>query len=224
MSGVVENIIKIREQIAIAAKASGRNPADIHLLGASKFQNEDKILVALKSGLRLFGENRVQEGMQKWPELRQKFPDIELHMIGHLQSNKAAEALACFNVIQTLDRKKLADALAAETKKSDKTPRFFIQVNTGEEDQKGGVAPQDADAFIAYCKNLGLSVEGLMCIPPADDSPAPHFALLADIAARNNLQYLSMGMSGDFEMAIKFGATHIRIGTALFGSRHDAAP
>lgn len=219
MAGVAENLKQIKTQIDPVARAAGRKPDDIHLLGASKFQEEPALLQALDAGLRLFGENRVQEAAQKWPALRQKFPDIELHMIGHLQSNKAAEALAVFDVIETLDREKLADALAAEIKKTEKSPRFFIQVNIGEEDQKGGILPQNADAFIAYCRKLGLKIEGLMCIPPADDPPAPHFALLADIARRNDLKQLSMGMSGDFETAIKFGATHIRIGTALFGPR-----
>lgn len=219
MAGVAENLKQIKTQIDPVARAAGRKPDDIHLLGASKFQEEPALLQALNAGLRLFGENRVQEAAQKWPALRQKFPDIELHMIGHLQSNKAAEALAVFDVIETLDREKLADALAAEIKNTGKSPRFFIQVNIGEEDQKGGILPQNADAFIAYCRKLGLKIEGLMCIPPADDPPAPHFALLADIARRNDLKQLSMGMSGDFETAIKFGATHIRIGTALFGPR-----
>lgn len=219
MAGVAENLKQIKAQIDSAARAVGRKSDEVHLLGASKFQDESVLLQALGAGLRMFGENRVQEAAQKWPALRRKFPDIELHMIGHLQSNKVAEALAAFDVIETLDREKLADALAAEIKKTKKSPLFFIQVNTGEEEQKGGVAPQNADAFIAYCRDLNLKIQGLMCIPPADDPPAPHFAMLADIARRNGLSGLSMGMSGDFETAIKFGATHIRIGTALFGPR-----
>ncbi len=180
----------------------------------------DRIREALAAGHRVFGENRVQEAKAKWPALRLEFPDIELHLIGPLQSNKAAEAVALFDVIETVDRPKIAAALADEMARSGRRPRLLVQVNTGAEAQKAGVLPEDADAFIRDCRDrFGLAIDGLMCIPPADDPPAPHFALLSKLAARNALSVLSMGMSGDFDIAAGLGATHVRVGSALFGAR-----
>ena len=179
----------------------------------------------LEAGQRLFGENRVQEAAGKWPALRSAFPEIELHLIGPLQTNKVAEAVGLFDAIETLDREKLARALAGEMAKQGRRPACFVQINTGEEPQKAGIAPSLADPFIALCRGeLGLPVEGLMCIPPQDADPAPHFALLRAIARRNALAGLSMGMSGDFETAIAAGATHVRIGTAIFGARGSLPP
>jgi pyridoxal phosphate enzyme (YggS family) len=178
------------------------------------------ILPALEAGQRLFGENYVQESAAKWPALRERYPDIELHFIGPLQSNKAREAVRLFDVIHTLDRPSLAAALAKEIQREGRSPRLLVQVNTGEEPQKGGVLPTEADAFLSACRDTyGLTIQGLMCIPPAEDLPSPHFALLNRIAARNGLATLSMGMSADFEAAIQLGATHVRVGTAIFGAR-----
>ena len=171
------------------------------------------------AGQRLFGENRVQEAQAKFPALKGEFPDLELHLIGPLQTNKVKEAAALFDVIQTLDRVRLADALAAERERSGRCPRLFLQVNTGEEPQKAGVMPREAAALIDHARKLELPLEGLMCIPPADDDAAPHFAFLAKLARDHGLKNLSMGMSGDFELAVKFGATHVRVGTAIFGAR-----
>jgi hypothetical protein len=179
---------------------------------------------AIAAGQHIFGENRVQEAAAKWPALRARQPDIELHLIGPLQSNKVREAVALFDVVETLDRPKLARALAEEMARVDRRPRLFVQVNTGEELQKAGVFPAEADAFIALCRDtFGLALDGLMCIPPFDEEPAPHFALLAKIAARNGVRELSMGMSGDFVRAIPFGATYVRVGTAIFGDRPASA-
>jgi pyridoxal phosphate enzyme (YggS family) len=174
---------------------------------------------ALAAGQRLFGENRVQEAQAKFPALKQEFPDLELHLIGPLQTNKVKDAVALFEVIQTLDRVKLADALAAERDKSGRCPRMFLQVNTGEEPQKAGVLPRETASLIAYVRKLELPLEGLMCIPPAEDDAASHFAFLAKLGRDHGLDQLSMGMSGDFELAVKFGATHVRVGTAIFGAR-----
>ncbi len=183
-------------------------------------QGDAKLREALAAGQRVFGENRVQEAKAKWPALRKDYPDIELRLIGPLQSNKAAEAIALFDVIETVDRPKIAKALAEEARRQARAPRFLIQVNTGAEPQKAGALPEETDAFIRQCGDeFGLKVEGLMCIPPADEAPAPHFALLAKIAARNRLHVLSMGMSGDYDIAAQLGATHVRVGTALFGDR-----
>lgn len=187
------------------------------LTAVSKTQPPEAIDAALTAGLRVFGENRVQEAQGRWAERDRS--GLELRLIGPLQTNKAADAVALFDVIETLDREKLARALAEAAARVGKAPRVLVQVNTGAEDQKAGVLPKDADALIATARGLGLSVEGLMCIPPADEAAGPHFALLARIAARNGLSVLSMGMSGDFETAIRFGATHVRVGTALFGER-----
>ncbi|MDB5451781.1 MAG: putative enzyme with a TIM-barrel fold, partial [Caulobacteraceae bacterium] len=204
-------------RIARAAQAAGRDPAGVELVAVSKMQPWEAVEPVLAAGHRSFGENRVQEAMSRWQDRRD---GLTLHLIGPLQSNKAREAVAFFQVIETLDREKLAQALADEIQRQGASPRLYIQVNTGEEPQKAGVVPQDADAFIAACRGIyGLQPEGLMCIPPADQPPGPHFALLGKIAARNGLTKLSMGMSGDFETAVRFGATSVRVGSALFGER-----
>ena len=207
----------ILERIAKAARAAGRDPADVTLVAVSKQQPWERIEPVLAAGQRVFGENRVQEAMARWAERRDQ---VELRLIGPLQSNKAKEAVAVFDVIETLDREKLARGLAEETQKQGRTPRLYVQVNTGEEPQKAGVIPPEADAFIALCRSTyGFEIEGLMCIPPEAEPPGPHFALLAKIAARNGVGRLSMGMSADFETAIRFGATSVRVGSALFGAR-----
>jgi pyridoxal phosphate enzyme (YggS family) len=211
----------ILERIAKAARAAGRDPADVTLVAVSKQQPWERIEPVLAAGQRVFGENRVQEAMARWAERRPKpGREIELRLIGPLQSNKAKEAVAFFDVIETLDREKLARSLAEEMQKQGRAPRLYVQVNTGEEPQKAGVIPPEADAFIALCREAyGFDIEGLMCIPPEAEPPGPHFALLAKIAASNGISKLSMGMSADFETAIRFGATSVRVGSALFGSR-----
>lgn len=207
-------------RIAQAAAAAGRAPETITLTAVSKQQPDDRVEAMLATGQRVFGENRVQEAQTRWAERRARYPDLQLRLIGPLQSNKAADAVALFNVIESLDRPKLAAALADEAQKQGKSPEILIQVNTGEEPQKAGVAPLEADAFIKSARETyGLPIAGLMCIPPVDEEPAMHFALLAKIAARNGLPVVSMGMSDDFETAIRFGATHVRVGSALFGTR-----
>ncbi|HEY0438224.1 MAG TPA: YggS family pyridoxal phosphate-dependent enzyme [Phenylobacterium sp.] len=204
-------------RIARAAQAAGRTAGDVELVAVSKMQPWEAVAPVLAAGQRVFGENRVQEAMTRWAERR---GEVALHLIGPLQTNKAAEAVAFFDVIETLDRDKLARVLATEIQKQGKAPRLYVQVNTGEEPQKAGVTPAEADAFIAACRTAyGLSPEGLMCIPPVDEPPGPHFALLAKIAARNGLSKLSMGMSDDFETAIRLGATSVRVGSAVFGAR-----
>ncbi len=204
-------------RIARAAKASGRAASDVTLVAVSKLQPWEAVEPVLAAGHKVFGENRVQEAMERWSTRRD---EIELRLIGPLQTNKAREAVAFFDVVESLDRGKLARVLADEVQKQGKAPRLYIQVNTGEEPQKAGVLPAEADAFIAACREAyGLTVEGLMCIPPAAEPPGPHFALLAKIAARNGLAKLSMGMSDDFETAVRFGATSVRVGSALFGAR-----
>ena len=189
------------------------------LTAVTKTQPGEALTAALATGQRVFGENRVQEAQAHWRDLREATPDLELRLIGPLQTNKAADAVALFDVIETLDRPKLADALSAAAAKTGRTVRVLVQVNTGAEPQKAGVLPEDADALIAHARDRGLIVEGLMCIPPAEEAAGPHFALLRKIARRNGLQVLSMGMSGDYETAIRFGATHVRVGSALFGER-----
>ncbi|MFN7178517.1 YggS family pyridoxal phosphate-dependent enzyme [Hyphomonas sp.] len=198
------------------AAAAAPPPA---LIAVSKSQTDEAIAEMLATGQRLFGENRVQEARAHWEGKRSAFPDLELHLIGPLQTNKAEDAVRLFDVIQTLDRPKLADALAAAIRKAGRAPRLLIQVNTGEEPQKAGVIPAELDALIAHTGSLGLSPEGLMCIPPADEPAGPHFALLAKLARERGLPFLSMGMSGDYALAARFGATHVRVGTALFGAR-----
>jgi len=213
-------LAKVRARIDVAGKKAGRPTDDVCLVAVSKTHAVEQIHPILEAGQRVFGENRVQEAEQKWPELRESYPDITLHLIGPLQTNKIKQAVAVFDVIESLDREKLARALAGEIARSGKNLPVFIQINTGEEPQKAGILPPEGDAFIQLCRDeLGLDVRGLMCIPPADEEPALHFALLAKIAARNGLAALSMGMSGDFETAIQFGATHVRVGTAIFGTR-----
>ncbi|MCS0495144.1 YggS family pyridoxal phosphate-dependent enzyme [Ancylobacter sp. MQZ15Z-1] len=219
---VVHRLAEVRARIERACRDAGRAPDEVHLVAVSKTFEAAHIAPAIEAGQRLFGENRVQEAKGKWPALRAAHPDIELHLIGPLQTNKVREALALFDVIHTLDRPSLAAALAKELARPEArpAPRLLVQVNTGEEPQKAGVAPEEADAFIATCRDThGLAVEGLMCIPPADEPAAPHFALLATIARRNGLSTLSMGMSGDFETAIGLGATYVRVGSAIFGGR-----
>ncbi|WP_339851794.1 YggS family pyridoxal phosphate-dependent enzyme [uncultured Nisaea sp.] len=214
------NLRAVKAQIEAAEKVAGRAPGEVTLVAVGKVQPVQKVEAALAEGQRIFGENRVQEAQGKWLELKARYPDVTLHLIGPLQTNKAADAIALFDVIETVDRPKLARVLAAEMKKQGRMLECFVQVNTGEEDQKAGVLPGDADAFIEVCRNEhGLNVVGLMCIPPADDEPALHFALLREIARRHGLEKLSMGMSGDYEIAIEFGATHVRVGTAIFGDR-----
>jgi pyridoxal phosphate enzyme (YggS family) len=216
---ISENLEGILARIAAARKAAVTPAPVTQLVAVSKTVAEDGVREALAAGQRVFGENRVQEAQSKFPQLKAEFADLELHLIGPLQSNKVKEAVALFDVIQTLDRDKLADALAAERDRSGKCPRLFIQVNTGEEPQKAGVLPRETAALIAKARDLKLPVEGLMCIPPADDDAAPHFALLLKLAREHGLKNLSMGMSGDFELAVKFGATHVRVGSAIFGAR-----
>jgi hypothetical protein len=224
-SDVVERLAEVRGRIELACQDAGREARDVHLIAVSKTFEAEHIAPVIAAGQRLFGENRVQEAKGKWPALREGSPDIELHLIGPLQSNKVREALALFDVIHTLDRESLARELAKEIARAAgesgrPAPRLLVQVNTGEEPQKAGVAPLEADAFLAKCREVhGLAIEGLMCIPPADEPAAPHFALLGEIARRNGLTTLSMGMSGDFETAIALGATHVRVGSAIFGGR-----
>lgn len=199
---------------------AGRSVGSVALVAVSKTHDADTILPVLEAGQRIFGENKVQEAKAKWPALRERFPDIELRLIGPLQSNKAGEAVALFDVIESVDREKIAKELAKEMAKQDRHPRLYVQVNTGEEDQKAGIAPREAVAFVERCRSEhGLTIEGLMCIPPAEEKPGPHFALLEKIAAEAGVEKLSMGMSGDYEIAIGFGATSVRVGSAIFGAR-----
>jgi PLP dependent protein len=216
----VERLAEIQAAIARAARDVGRSPADITLVAVSKTFPPEAIEPVLAAGQRVFGENYVQDAKAKWPALRERHDGVELHLIGPLQSNKAKDAVALFDAIHTLDRPSLAQALAKEIARQGRAPRLLVQVNTGEEPQKGGVPLGEVDAFLATCRETyGLTVSGLMCIPPAADPPSPHFALLNAIAARNGLALLSMGMSADFEAAIQLGATHVRVGTAIFGAR-----
>jgi PLP dependent protein len=223
-SDIAANLEDIQSKITQAAAGMGREASDITLVAVSKVQPIARVEAACAAGHRVFGENRVQEAMDKWPALRERYPDLTLHLIGPLQTNKAADAVRLFDVIETLDRPKLAMALKREMDRQGVHRPCYVQVNTGEEDQKAGISPTDADAFIASCRDEhGLEVAGLMCIPPQGEEPALHFALLREIALRNGVQSLSMGMSGDFEVAIDMGATHVRVGTAVFGSRTPGA-
>jgi pyridoxal phosphate enzyme (YggS family) len=215
---IAENLADILARIDAARKAAVKPAPATQLVAVSKTVAQAGVREAIAAGQRVFGENRVQEAAGKFPALKTEF-DLELHLIGPLQTNKVKDACALFDVIQTLDRERLADAIAAERDRSGKTPRLLIQVNTGEEDQKAGVLPRDAAALIGYARKLELPLTGLMCIPPVQDDAAPHFALLLKLARDNGLETLSMGMSGDFELAIRFGATHVRVGTAIFGTR-----
>ena len=210
----------VRAEIVRACKDAGRDPASVTLVAVSKTFPAEAIEPVIASGQRVFGENRVQEAKAKWPALIEKHPGIALHLIGPLQSNKAKEAVALFDAIHAVDRASLCEALAKEIDKQGKAPTLFVQVNTGAEPQKAGVLPEDADAFLKTCRGTyGLTIAGLMCIPPADEAPGPHFALLATIAKRNGLKLMSMGMSADFASAIAMGATHVRVGSAIFGGR-----
>lgn len=222
---IVENLADIHARIEAAAGDAGRPASEITLIAVTKTFAVSFIEAAYLAGQRIFGENRVQESEAKWPEFRKSHADTELHLIGPLQTNKVAAAAALFDVIETVDRPRLANALAKQAAKTGHTPDLYIQVNTGEEAQKAGLPPKEADAFIRLCRDkLKLPVIGLMCIPPQDEPPAPHFALLKKIADRNDLENLSMGMSADFDTAIAFGATHIRLGTVLFGERKPILP
>ena len=210
----------VREDIALACRDAGRDPATVTLVAVSKTFGTEAIMPVIAAGQRVFGENRVQEAKAKWPVLIGQYPGLELHLIGPLQSNKAREAVALFDAVHSLDRASLAEALSKEIGKQGRRPVLFVEINTGAEPQKAGVLPQDADGFIAACRDsYGLEISGLMCIPPFDEAPAPHFALTAKIARRNGLKLLSMGMSADFKTAIAFGATHVRVGSAIFGAR-----
>lgn len=214
-----ENLSAIVARIEAARKMAIKPAASTTLVAVTKTHGRESIDAALIAGQRVFGENRVQEALAKWPAIRADYADVELHLIGPLQTNKVREAVSLFDAIQTLDRPKLADALRAAMDHTGRTPFLFIQVNTGEEPQKSGVAPRDAAALIGHARQLKLPLKGLMCIPPARENPAPHFALLRKLAAEHDLPLLSMGMSGDFEIAIRFGATHVRVGSAIFGER-----
>ena len=209
----------IQARINKACADADRNPADVQLIAVSKVQPNERVEAVLEEGHRVFGENRVQEAAGKWPAFRDRYADIELHLIGPLQTNKVRQAMELGDAIHSLDRPKLANTLARIAQERGDCPDLFIQVNTGEEAQKSGILPADADAFVAECRSMDLPVQGLMCIPPVNEEPALHFALLAKIAARNGLDGLSMGMSADFESAIALGATHIRVGSAIFGER-----
>ncbi|MEJ1990135.1 MAG: YggS family pyridoxal phosphate-dependent enzyme [Maritimibacter sp.] len=213
------SLTDILDQIHAEEARMGRTPGSARLIAVSKVQPVERVVAVLEQGHRLFGENKVQEAAGKWPDLRDRFDGVELHLIGPLQTNKARQAMELFDVIETLDRPKLAHTIARLKNELGHCPRLFVQINTGEEEQKAGVLPGEADAFIAECRALGLEIEGLMCIPPAEEEPSLHFALLAKIAARNGIEELSMGMSDDFEKAVAQGATYVRVGSALFGER-----
>ncbi|CUH64570.1 pyridoxal phosphate enzyme, YggS family [Thalassovita gelatinovora] len=213
------SLIEIQERVAKAENQAGRAPGSVKLIAVSKVQPNDRVETVLEQGQRLFGENKVQEAAGKWPDFRARFDNVEVHLIGPLQTNKARQAMGLFEAIHSLDRPKLAKTLARLAQELGQCPDLFIQVNTGEEPQKAGILPVEADGFISECREMDLPVHGLMCIPPADEEPSLHFALLGKIAERNGLSGLSMGMSSDFERAIAFGATHVRVGSAIFGER-----
>ncbi|NHM18761.1 YggS family pyridoxal phosphate-dependent enzyme [Tritonibacter mobilis] len=217
------SLSEIKSRIAAAETAAGRAPGSVELIAVSKVQPNERVEAVLEEGHRVFGENRVQEAAGKWPEFREKFSDVDLHLIGPLQTNKARQAMELVNAIHSVDRPKLATTLARLAQELGLCPELFIQVNTGEEEQKAGILPKDSDGFIQECRALDLPIKGLMCIPPVDEEPSLHFALLAKIAERNGLSRLSMGMSGDFESAIALGATHVRVGSAIFGERAYSA-
>ncbi|MBI4031659.1 MAG: YggS family pyridoxal phosphate-dependent enzyme [Proteobacteria bacterium] len=219
MREVSDNIAAIRVQIEKACVPHGRDAAAVNIMAVSKMQPGERVRAALDAGHRLFGENRVQEAHDRWAPLKKEYPDVRLHLIGPLQTNKVRDAVALFDCVQTVDREKVADALAAEMKRQGRGIPCFIEVNTGAEPQKAGVLPENLPALLDHCRAAGLDIRGLMCIPPADDPPAPHFALLKKLAARHGLPEISMGMSGDFVKAVALGATCVRIGTALFGTR-----
>lgn len=217
---VAANLAAVKTRMAAAAAGAGRAPADVGLVAVSKTHPAERVRIVLAAGQRVFGENRVQEALAKFPALKDEHPDLRLHLIGPLQSNKVKEAVALFDAIESVDRPKLAAALAEQMAKSGRRPDCYIQVNTGAEPQKAGILPAEADAFIRVCREThGLPLKGLMCIPPMEEAASIHFALLREIARRNDLSELSMGMSGDFEEAIRFGATLVRVGSAIFGAR-----
>ncbi len=219
-SDVASNLATVRREIEAACRAAGRDPGSVTLVAISKTFPAEAVEGAIAAGHSVFGENRVQEAKTKFPPLKARHPQLELHLVGPLQSNKVKDALALFEAIHSVDRASLCEALAKEMAKQGRHPQLFVQVNTGAEPQKSGVLPEDADAFLVRCRDAyGLRIDGLMCLPPLDEPPAPHFALLNKIAARNGLKLLSMGMSADFALAIEFGATHVRVGTAIFGAR-----
>lgn len=219
MAGAVDRLASVNARIEAAAKRAGRDPAAVALVAVSKTFGPEAVEPVLQAGQREFGENRVQEALAKWPGLRERYPDVRLHLIGPLQTNKVREAVALFDVIETLDRDRLAAALAKEMAKQGRSPTLYVQVNTGDEPQKAGIAPGEAAAFVERCRRDGLEIEGLMCIPPLDEDPVPHFELLKRLGGQLGLNSLSMGMSADFEMAIEHGATHVRVGSAIFGGR-----
>jgi hypothetical protein len=220
LTTAAERLAAVRREIAAACREARRDPASVTLVAISKTFAAEAIEPVIAAGQRVFGENRVQEAKAKWPGLQERHPGIDLHLVGPLQSNKAREAVALFDAIHALDRPSLAEALAKEITRQGRTPTLFVEVNTGAEPQKAGVLPEDTDAFVRTCRETyGLPIAGLMCIPPANEPPAPHFALTAQIAKRNGLALLSMGMSADFALAVEFGATHVRVGSAIFGGR-----
>lgn len=220
MEQALAGLLTVKEKIAAAEAAAGREPGSVTLVAVSKTFDASVIRPLLEAGHRVFGENRVQEAEGKWPALKADFPGIELHLIGPLQSNKAKQAVALFDVIETIDRDKIASELAKEMARQAKTPTLYVQVNTGSEPQKAGIEPMEAVAFVARCREVhGLQIEGLMCIPPLEENPGPHFALLEKLAHQAGLSKLSMGMSADYETAIAFGATSVRVGSAIFGAR-----
>jgi len=224
LGAVTEGLAQVRAAITAQARAVGRDPAAVTLIAVSKTQPVERLEAALAAGQRVFGENRVQEARLKWPGLRARHPDLTLHLIGPLQTNKVKEAVVLFDVIQTLDRERLAEALATEAVRHGRCPRCLVEVNTGEEAQKAGIAPAEAEGFVRRCReHYHLPVTGLMCIPPVDEEPALHFALLADLARRLDLPDISMGMSADFGVAVRMGATMVRVGSAIFGVRHRVA-
>ena len=218
-ASAAERLEDVRGRIARAAKLARRSPADVTLIAVSKTHPADAILPLIEAGQRVFGENRVQEAQAKWPELRERFSGIELHLVGQLQSNKAEDAVTLFDAIHSVDRPSLVTALARAMDKAGRRPACFLQVNIGDEPQKGGCGTGELTALVAACRDADLPLAGLMCIPPADVEPAPYFALLASLARRHGVTGLSMGMSGDYETAVTIGATHVRVGTALFGER-----
>jgi pyridoxal phosphate enzyme (YggS family) len=221
LSEGADHLAEVNRRIAEAAKAAGRAAVDVTLVAVSKTHGPERVRELLEAGHRVFGENRVQEAQEKFPALKAEYPDLELHLIGPLQTNKARDAVALFDVIQSVDRERLAGVLAREMERAGRRPTCFIQVNTGEEAQKAGILPAELDAFVASCRDVHkLPVVGLMCIPPVDEEPALHFALLLKMARRNGLAKVSMGMSADYETAVRCGATHVRVGSALFGARH----
>jgi len=220
MANAVDNLTAVQSKIAEAERQAKRPAGSVTLVSVTKTFDAETIRPVIEAGQRVFGENRVQEALGKWPDLKGRFADIELHLIGPLQSNKAKEAVELFDVIETVDREKIAAELAKEMARQGRTPELYVQVNTGLEDQKAGIDPREAAAFVQRCRDVhGLAIEGLMCIPPFDENPGPHFALLEKLAREAGVQKLSMGMSGDYETAIAFGATSVRVGSAIFGTR-----